>query len=106
MLKLIVSGYRILARRWRCPAGEIDLIATRNNLLIFVEVKYRHQAAQWHGISPRQQARICKAAEAFAATQNLSTKCECRFDVILLQSKPKAWWHWCQHFKNAWHAQP
>jgi putative endonuclease len=35
---LIAKGYRIAARRWRCPAGEIDIVARRGSLLIFVEV--------------------------------------------------------------------
>ena len=36
---LIVKGYRILARRYRSPAGEIDIVARRRNALVFVEVK-------------------------------------------------------------------
>jgi Holliday junction resolvase-like predicted endonuclease len=38
---LIAKGFRILARRWRSPVGEIDIIACRRQLLIFVEVKAR-----------------------------------------------------------------
>src|SRR5258708_38964992 len=38
---LIAKGFRILARRWRSPLGEIDIIARRRTLLIFVEVKAR-----------------------------------------------------------------
>ena len=38
---LIAKGFRILARRWRSPVGEIDIIARRRTLLIFVEVKAR-----------------------------------------------------------------
>ena len=38
---LIAKGFRILARRWRSPAGEIDIVARRRNLLVFVEVKAR-----------------------------------------------------------------
>ncbi len=38
---LIAHGYRILARRWKSPLGEIDIIAARRHLLIFVEVKAR-----------------------------------------------------------------
>src|SRR5438876_5510143 len=47
---LIAKGFRILARRWRSPVGEIDIIARRRALLIFVEVKARDQlddAAWW-----------------------------------------------------------
>src|ERR1700710_3272086 len=38
---LIAKGYRILARRYRSPAGEIDIVAKRRNALVFVEVKAR-----------------------------------------------------------------
>ena len=38
---LLAKGYRIAARRFRCPAGEIDIVARRGTLLIFVEVKAR-----------------------------------------------------------------
>ena len=39
---LIAKGYRILARRFRTPVGEIDIVAGRRNTLVFVEVKARH----------------------------------------------------------------
>jgi putative endonuclease len=38
---LIAKGYRILARRFRTPHGEIDIVARRRNLIAFVEVKAR-----------------------------------------------------------------
>ena len=38
---LIAKGFRILARRWRSPVGEIDIVARRRSLMIFVEVKAR-----------------------------------------------------------------
>ena len=38
---LRTRGYRILARRWRCPSGEIDIVACRRGIAVFVEVKAR-----------------------------------------------------------------
>ncbi|MGZ3409867.1 MAG: YraN family protein [Xanthobacteraceae bacterium] len=38
---LLAKGYRIHARRFRSPAGEIDIVATRRGTLVFVEVKAR-----------------------------------------------------------------
>ena len=38
---LVAKGFRILARRWKSPVGEIDIIARRRSLLVFVEVKAR-----------------------------------------------------------------
>ena len=62
---LMAKGYRILAKRFRTPHGEIDLVAKRWNLLAFVEVKARatlDDAAL--AVTPRQQARIVDAAQA------------------------------------------
>ena len=42
---LIAKGHRIVARRWRSPVGEIDIVARRRNTLLFVEVKARARPA-------------------------------------------------------------
>ena len=56
---LIAKGFRILARRWRSPVGEIDIIARRRSLLVFVEVKARDRLddAAW-SVTDRQRLRI------------------------------------------------
>ena len=43
---LQLCSYHILARRWRCAAGEIDLIVKRRRQLVFVEIKYQFHADQ------------------------------------------------------------
>src|SRR5438067_11642615 len=65
---LVAKGFRILARRWRSPVGEIDIVARRRRLLIFVEVKARENLddAAW-SVTDRQRARIVAAAEAWLA---------------------------------------
>src|SRR3954469_9922535 len=65
---LIAKGFRILARRWRSPVGEIDIVARRRRLLVFVEVKARAtlDEAAW-SVTDRQRARIAAAAEAWLA---------------------------------------
>jgi len=57
-------GYDVLNRRYRTPAGEIDIVARRDNHISFVEVKSRSSEAEaiW-AISPRQQRRIAGAAD-------------------------------------------
>src|ERR1700710_2945196 len=63
---LIAKGYRILARRFRTPYGEIDVVARRRGLLAFVEVKARanlDDAA--YSVTPQQQQRIVTAAQAW-----------------------------------------
>ena len=54
---LIAHGYRILARRWKSPLGEIDIIAARRHTLIFVEVKARATLdAAAESVTERQKA--------------------------------------------------
>src|SRR6266513_5978786 len=60
---LIAKGFRILARRWKSPVGEIDIVARRRSLLLFVEVKAREKLddAAW-SVTDRQRLRIVAAA--------------------------------------------
>jgi putative endonuclease len=82
---LIAHGYRILARRWKSPLGEIDIIAARRHLLIFVEVKARatlDSAAE--SVTERQKQRIAAAAEAWLASNPQAAIRDIRFDAILV----------------------
>src|ERR1043165_943140 len=85
---LIAKGHRIVARRWRSPVGEIDIVARRRRTLIFVEVKARERLddAAEGGIS-RQQRRIIAAAEAWLAAHPDEINCDIRFDVVLAAPK-------------------
>ena len=82
---LMAKGYRILARRFRTPYGEIDIVARRRNLLAFVEVKARaslDEAA--YAVTPRQQQRIIDAAQAWLMAHPEHADFELRFDVMLI----------------------
>jgi len=82
---LIGKGFRILARRWKSPVGEIDIVAGRGSLLIFVEVKAREKLddAAW-SVTPRQQQRIAAAAEAWLAHHPEAKFTDIRFDAVLV----------------------
>lgn len=82
---LIAKGFRILARRWKSPAGEIDIVARRRGLLVFVEVKARERLddAAW-SVTGRQRARIVTAAEAWLATYPDDRIRDIRFDAMLV----------------------
>jgi len=85
---LIAKGYRIVARRFRSPVGEIDIVARRRGTLIFVEVKARERlddAAE--AVIVRQQRRIVAAAEAWLASHPDDMNCDMRFDVMLVAPK-------------------
>jgi putative endonuclease len=97
-LRLMAAGYRIVARNFRSPAGEIDLIARRGRTLVFVEVKHRgDRAAAALALLPRQQARIHRAAEAFLAARPELATFSLRFDAMLLAPR-----RWPQHVVDAW----
>ncbi|HEX2113663.1 MAG TPA: YraN family protein [Alphaproteobacteria bacterium] len=97
-LRLMAAGYRIVARNFRSPVGEIDLIARRGRTLVFVEVKHRSgRAAAAESILPRQQARIRRAAEAFLVVRPELATFSLRFDAMLI-----APWRVPQHIVDAW----
>jgi putative endonuclease len=82
---LVAKGYRILARRWKSPVGELDIVARRRQLLVFVEVKARatlDDAAE--AVLPRQRQRIVAAAEAWLATYPDPKILDMRFDAVLV----------------------
>jgi putative endonuclease len=60
---LIAKGFRILARRWRSPVGEIDIVARRRSLLVFVEVKAREKLddAAWSVTDRRRRRGVARA---------------------------------------------
>jgi putative endonuclease len=84
----MAKGYRILARRFRTPHGEIDIVARKGDLLAFVEVKARaslDDAA--YAVTPRQQQRIIDAAQGWLMVHPEHAEFELRFDVILVAPK-------------------
>jgi putative endonuclease len=85
---LIAKGYRILARRFKTPYGEIDIVARKRGLLAFVEVKARaslDDAA--YSVTPQQRARIVKAAQMWLAAHDDHANLDMRFDVVLIAPK-------------------
>jgi putative endonuclease len=84
-LFLGAKGYRTIARRWKSPVGEIDLVVKRGRLIVFVEVKARKaldQAAE--SVLPRQRRRIVAAAEAWLAVHPEHGGYDMRFDAVLV----------------------
>ena len=62
------SGLTIVERNWRCPQGEIDLVARDRGQLVFVEVKTRSSVDYGHpleAITPRKLARLRRLAGAW-----------------------------------------
>ncbi len=97
-LLLFAKGYSILERNWRCPLGEIDLIARYRETVVFVEVKARASKMQaMEAITAHQRARIQNAAGVWMASHPKSATSGIRFDCVVVTP-----WTWPQHIENAW----
>lgn len=76
------SGYKILATNYRSRFGEIDIIAEKEGVLVFVEVKARSGARYGKGyesVRPDKQAKLIKTAQAYMMEKG---EMPARFDVI------------------------
>lgn len=82
---LIAKGYRIVARRFRTPVGEIDIVARRRDVLVFVEVKARAKFADAaESVIDRGMRRIVAAAETWLANNPDDVNSNIRFDAVLV----------------------
>jgi putative endonuclease len=65
---LVERGYRIRERNWRCPAGELDIVAEDGNVLAFVEVKTRRGkgfGTPEEAVTPAKQAKLVELAATY-----------------------------------------
>ena len=98
MLTLILKGYAILARRVRTGAGEIDLIARRGKLIIFIEVKVRRtESLALEAVTPTARRRISRAAELWMAKRTTLKDYGWRFDIIAVTPR-----RWPKQVSDAW----
>ncbi len=87
---LETEGWTVRATRLRTPAGEIDVVAERDGLLAFVEVKARPTlAAAAAALGPRQRARLLAAAEIVLAEHPDWGRAGVRFDVLLVDAESR-----------------
>ena len=96
-LLLQLKFYRILGRRVRTRAGEIDLIArSPSGVLCFIEVKARdNEGAAIESVGQRQRARIERAASLFVAGRPELARKGMRFDIVTVAPYPR-------HIRDAW----
>jgi putative endonuclease len=95
---LRLKGYRILERRLSTPCGEIDLIARRGGVLVFVEVKRRGETETALGaLGERQRVRIVRAAELYLRARPQLAGLASRFDLVAIGARG-----WPIHLPDAW----
>ena len=84
-LVLFCKGFRILERRYKTTCGEIDIIAKRLNLIVFVEVKFRQDEEKcFNAITDKQLKRVQRASEIFINRHSEYQNNFRRYDVILI----------------------
>ncbi len=96
---LTCKFYRLLGRRVKTHAGELDLIAmTPSGILCFVEVKARgSESDAAEAVTIRQRARIARAAALYLGARPSLRHKGVRFDAILVTPR-----RWPLHVKDAW----
>jgi len=83
---LRAGDYRILGTRVRIGQAEVDLIAVREDVVAFVEVKTRRRA--WDGlasVTPAKIRKVSRAANAWLAANDAFAGCSIRFDIALVE---------------------
>ena len=98
---LSLKGYRLLARRFKTPHGEIDLIMRRGRATIFIEVKQRAELdSALIAVSPHQMKRISAASRFWLARDHRAITGDCRFDIVGVSP-----YRWPRHIPNAFEAR-
>ena len=83
------AGYEILAANWRCPRGEIDLIAREGETLAFVEVRTRRgreYGSPEESITALKRARLIETAQTYV--QESGWEGDWRIDVVAVELSP------------------
>jgi putative endonuclease len=98
-------GYRLIARNARADGVEIDLVAERAGVIVFVEVKTRR--SRWLGgpelaVDARKQARLARGASAWLRSHRPRAR-RARFDVIACEPEPGGHWR-ITHIESAFDA--
>jgi len=85
----VARGYDVLARNWRCPQGELDLVVARGPAVVFCEVKARTTdrfGAPAEAVTAVKQARIRRLAARWMAEAGPRRHGAVRFDVAAVIS--------------------
>ena len=83
------QGMEILARNWRCPLGEIDVIARSGHLILIIEVKTRRGRSAGtpeQAVDARKQRKLCELAQCYV--ENSGWEGDVRLDVVGVELSP------------------
>lgn len=97
------EGFQPLKQRYKTRYGEIDVIAEKDGMIVFIEVKMRARLEDaLYSVTPRAQDRITRAAMQFLAENPRYKDSPLRFDVIAFAKDPKGGGILTRHLDNAW----
>lgn len=93
---LISKGLQLIQRNMRCRVGEIDLIMSDGENLIFIEVRYRNTigfGGAAESVDWRKQRKLLRAARFFLAANPNWSNYPCRFDIIAFEGNNTPLWY-------------
>jgi putative endonuclease len=96
---LRAKGYRLLARRYKSPVGEVDLIMRKGETTAFIEVKARKSVDDAiMSVTPWQSKRIARGAASWMGRDPKAAQGFCRFDIVAVPASL-----WPTHIENAFY---
>ncbi len=101
---LVDRGYEILAQNWRKKWGELDIVAQREGIVVFVEVKA--STAALAGFDPTIRAnwdkmrKVARTAKTYLSSHNYPPEQEWQIDIVALTFDIQKKTAHIQHFKN------
>ena len=84
-------GYRIVERNWRCPIGEIDIVAEKDGALVIVEVRTRRgdeRGTPQESITPAKQTKLIELALTYLQEHDIADR-DWRIDVVAVEMSPR-----------------
>lgn len=99
---LVTKGYAIVERNWRAGNLEVDIVAMKDNRIVFVEVKTRSSGFvdPLDAIDRRRVSRIVRAANSYVKAYNIPH--EVQFDIIIIIGTPECGdMHQIEHIPDA-----
>ncbi len=105
------KGYRIVARNFHCRGGELDLVAQKDDILAFVEVRTRRRGsmvAPVETVTAAKRKKVVAAAYAFLERNpQLAEALQPRFDLVLVEAAGEQPEHWqTEHLQDAFCPEP
>jgi len=100
---LVNQGMKIIKRNFYCKMGEADIIASDNEYLVFIEVKYRKSAAKGSGfeaVNFNKMRKLSRVADYYMYSSRVSPETSVRFDVVVIEEGH------LRHLKNAFEYIP